>query len=169
MAAQAQAQWYAIRTRSRHEKLVDRQLREQGITSFLPLLQQTRRWSDRRKLVHFPLFPGYSFVRMAPGPEMRVQVLRVNGVVGFVGTLGQGTPIPEVQIESLRSIIAANVPFASHRFLQIGERVRIRGGALDGVEGILRSQNGDGSLVVSIAAIQRSISLRVDGYEIEPV
>ena len=108
-------------------------------------------------------------MHVAPGSEQRIQVLRVNGVVGFVGTLGRGTPIPHVQIESIRAVIAANIPFASHPFLQIGERVRIRGGALDGVEGILRSQNGDGSLVISIAAIQRSISLRVEGYEIEPI
>lgn len=161
--------WYAIRTRSRHEKLVDRQLKERGLISFLPLVPQARRWSDRRKLVHFPLFPGYSFVQIAAVPEQRIQVLKVNGVVGFVGGGGQGSPIPEVELESLRSLIAARAPFTTHPFVQIGQRVRIRGGALDGVQGILQSENGDGSLVVSIAAIQRSLALRVQGYEIEPV
>jgi transcription antitermination factor NusG len=55
--------WYACYTRARHEKRVDEQLAERGLETYLPLLARERQWSDRRKVVEFPLFPGYVFCR----------------------------------------------------------------------------------------------------------
>ena len=54
-----------------------------------------------------------------------------------------------------------------HPFLKIGQRVRIRGGALDGMEGILSSFQKDRYVVVSIDAIQRSLAVRIEGYDLE--
>ena len=161
--------WYAVRTRSRHEKTVERHLKERGITSFLPLATQVQRWSDRRKLVQFPLFAGYIFVRTEANPETRVQVLRVEGVVSFVGRNGQGSSIPDEQIEAVRTLITSNISFANHPFVKSGQRVRIRGGALDGMEGLFVSQNGDGSLVISIEPIEKSVAIRIEGYDVEPI
>ena len=161
--------WYAVQTRSRHEKLVARQLQEQGVITFLPLTEQLRQWSDRRKLVELPLFPGYAFVHLACGPEERLKVLRTEGVVGFVGANGQGVSIPEKQIEGIQAVLAGGVSFQSHPFLKVGQRVRIRGGSLDGTEGILTGHNGDRMLVVSVELIQRSVSIRLHGYNVEPV
>jgi hypothetical protein len=31
------------------------------------------------------------------------------------------------------------------------------------------SENGDRSLIISIEAIQRSMAVRIDGYDVEPV
>jgi len=160
--------WYALQTRSRHEKMVTRQLEERGIDTFLPLLTETRRWSDRKKLIQFPLFPGYTFVRLVYAPESRLQVLRTEGVVGFVGTHGQGNPIPQEQIESVQTILKSDVPFAAHPYLKIGQRVRIRGGSLEGTEGILVGKKNDGMLVISIDLIQRSLAIRLHGYDVEP-
>jgi len=80
-----------------------------------------------------------------------------------------GTPIAEGQIDAVRTLIGQQVPWTPHPFLQIGQRVRVRGGALDGVEGILLSRNDDNTLVVSIDAIQRSLAIRIEGYDVEPV
>src|SRR5919198_63927 len=77
--------WYAIQTRSRHEKFVDSQLRQQGIITFLPLASELRCWSDRRKLVQLPLFPGYLFVRVVASREARARILHTSGVVSMVG------------------------------------------------------------------------------------
>ena len=93
--------WYAVRTRSRHEKLVARQLESQGIESFLPIVAQTHKWSDRTKQVETPLFSGYAFLRMIHSSDERVRVLRTQGVVSFVGVQGTGTPIPDYQIEDI--------------------------------------------------------------------
>jgi transcription antitermination factor NusG len=161
--------WYAIQTRSRHEKMVVRQLQEQGVTTFLPITTQVRQWSDRRKLVDFPLFPGYAFVRMLYTPEQRLQVLRTEGVVNFVGTGGHGVAIPEKQIDDIQTILASKIPCESYPFLKIGQRVRIRGGALEGTEGILVGHDRERMLIVSIELIQRSVSIRLHGYDLEPI
>jgi transcription antitermination factor NusG len=94
-------------------------------------------------------------------------VLRTNGVINFVGARNVGTPVPQSEIESVRILLARGIAFQDHSFLNIGQRVRIRGSSLDGVEGILVSKNDDLSLVVSIQIIQRSLSVRVAGYRIE--
>jgi transcription antitermination factor NusG len=165
----AQMNWYAIQTRSRHEKMVAQQLQSQGIITFLPLSSEMREWSDRQKLVEFPLFPGYAFVRLVYGPEERLRVLRTEGVVNFVGTGGQGIAIPDKQIEHVQTLLANKVPFESYPFLKAGQRVRIRGGALNGTEGILVRQDADRMLVISVELIQRSLSIRLQGYEVEAV
>lgn len=168
-AAQNQASWYAVRTRSRHEKLVAKQLESQGIESFLPIVTQTRNWSDRRKQIELPLFSGYTFLRMIHSPEDRVRVLRTQGVVNFVGVHGTGTPIPDHQIENIKMLVASHLPYEERPYLSVGQRVRVRGGALDGVQGILVAENGDRSLVISVEPIQRSLYVRVSGYDVEAV
>ena len=165
---QAAMNWYAIRTRSRHEKVVEQQLQGQGIDVFYPVISQVHQWSDRRKLVECPLFAGYAFVHIAPLPEERVRVLRTQGVVQFVGERGRGTAIPVEQMEALRALVASNTPFSKHPFLKVGQRVRVRGGALDGVEGILVAQDGSRNLVISVDPIERSVCIRIQGYEVEP-
>ena len=85
-----QPEWYAIRTRSRHEKMVSQQLEQQGIETFLPLVKRTHKWSDRTKEVELPLFAGYNFVRVIQSSPERLRVLRAHGVAGFVGINGAG-------------------------------------------------------------------------------
>jgi transcription antitermination factor NusG len=162
-------QWFAIHTRSQHEKSVTAQLQDQGFTTFLPLVTQLHRWSDRRKLVRLPLFSCYTFLFMPFVPELWAKVLRVNGVLSFVGVRGQGVPIPEMQMESIRTILASNAPYTLCPYLKVGQRVRIRGGALDGIEGILVARNGDRTVVISVEPIQRSLAVRIGDYQVDPI
>ncbi|MGO8795193.1 MAG: transcription termination/antitermination protein NusG [Candidatus Sulfotelmatobacter sp.] len=161
--------WYSLQTRPRHEKIVVQRLQERGVTTFLPLVSEVHRWSDRKKTVQLPLFGCYVFAKFAPKREERLRVLRVEGVFGLVGSGGEGTPIPDEQIDAVRSLVLGELPWSTHPFLKIGQRVRIRSGALDGLEGILVSRNGDRTLVISVDAIQRSLAVKVEGYEVEPV
>ena len=75
-----QPNWYAIQTRSRHEKKVADEIQHKGIRSFLPLVTRLHRWSDRQKEVQLPLFPGYVFVHTAPSDKARISVLQTPGV-----------------------------------------------------------------------------------------
>jgi transcription antitermination factor NusG len=159
--------WYAVHTKARHEKRVAALFDEKHICTFLPLLHQIHRWSDRRCKVEVPMFSCYAFVHVVQAIDERLKILRTPGVLGFVGCERQGTPIPREQIESLRTAISQNIPCLPHPFVNAGMRVRIRGGSLDGVEGILERQGSDQSLVVSVELLQRSISIRVKGYDIE--
>jgi transcription antitermination factor NusG len=161
--------WYGLQTRPRHEKMVANRLEERGVTTFLPLVNEVHRWSDRKKTVQMPLFGCYVFARFMSSREERLRVLRVDGVFGLVGSRGEGSPIPDAQIEAVRNLIESDLPWSNHPFLKIGQRVRICSGAMNGVEGVLTSRNGDRTLVISVDAIQRSLALRVEGYEIEPV
>jgi transcription termination/antitermination protein NusG len=162
-------QWYAVHTRARHERVVAHRLRESGVNTFLPMVTEVHRWSDRRKSVELPLFGCYVFVKLAPTGDERLRVLRIDGVFKFVGARGLGTPIAESQIEAVRTLIGQQIPWSAHPFLQIGQRVRVRGGSLDGVEGIFLARNDDNTLVVSIDAIQRSLAVRIQGYDVEPL
>ena len=162
-------QWFAIQTRSRHEKKVADELLGRGIDVFLPMITKTRKWSDRTKKVDFPLFSGYAFVHIVPQPRTRVNVLSAPGVVRFIGPSAQGTPIPTCEIENLRTALVNDIALRPLPFVRIGQRVRIRSGALAGMEGILIGTRGQRQLVVSISTIQRSVSLAIEGYDVEPI
>ncbi len=159
--------WYAVQTRARHEKVVTQHLQERGVTAFLPLVSAVHHWSDRKKVVQLPLFSCYVFAKIIPTNVNRLRILGVNGVLRLVGAHGQGTPIPDDQIESVRILLEERSSWSPHPFLAVGQRVRIRSGALNGMEGILLSRNGDRTLVISVDAIQRSLAVRVEGYEVE--
>jgi transcription antitermination factor NusG len=168
-AAMGARLWYAVQTLARHEKKVTAQLEEKGVTTFLPLVTEVHRWSDRRKVVEVPLFSCYAFVHMGPSVEGRLLVVQTPGVIGFVGIHGVGTPIPDKEIEDIQTLLTHHAGCAPYPFLNVGKRVRIRGGCFDGVEGILVGKNSDRSLVVSIELIQRSVAVRFDGYDVEAI
>lgn len=159
--------WYALHTRPRHEKLIVQRLSDRGVETFLPLVTETHRWSDRKKTVQLPLFSCYVFAKFIPNRTERLNVLRVSGVLGLVGSSGEGSAIPDEQIDAVRTLVDSELPWTSHPFLKIGQRVRIRGGAMEGLEGILVSRSGSQTLVISIDAIQRSLAVRVEGYQVE--
>jgi len=162
-----ESNWYAIHTRPRNEKWVAGQLQEKDVCTFLPLLFKTHQWSDRKAKVEIPMFSCYAFVRIVQSTEERLKVLRTPGVIGFVGSERQGTPIPNEQIESLQIAIREKIPCVAHPFVRIGQRVRIRGGSLDGVQGILVREGGDQSVIVSVELLHRSVALRVKDYDLE--
>ena len=164
-------QWFAVHTRAKHERRVQRELESRiQLTTFLPLLTETHQWSDRRKLIEVPLFSSYLFIRAIYSPELRQSVLRSQSILGFVGIGGQGLPIPSVEIESVRQLISAMTPLCHYPFVKQGQRVRIRGGALDNVEGIVVMNEGR-KLIVSVDMISRSVAIQLEGcaYELEPV
>ena len=159
--------WFAVQTWPRYEKKTAAELQRKELEVFLPLLAAQHLWSDRRRMVQLPLFPTYVFVRIPETLDTRRAVLSTNGVTSFVGGCRTGVPIPECEIESVRTLLTRDVSFQVHPFLNVGQRVRVRGSSLDGVEGILLAKNDDLSLVVSIEIIQRSLSVRIVGYQVE--
>lgn len=164
-AQNCQPRWYVAHTRARHEKCVDAQLGRNAIERFLPLAESVRRWKDRRMQLKLPLFPGYVFVRIAWQERMRV--LRIPSVVRLVGFNGVPAILDDDEIERLRRALANGVYAEPHRYLTVGRRVRICTGPLAGCEGILRRWKGNLRVVLSVEAIQRSISVDVDASSLE--
>jgi transcription antitermination factor NusG len=161
--------WYALHTRSRHEKLVARQLTEKQFEVFLPLRREVHRWRDRYQEVELPLFAGYAFVRYSGAPDLRLRVLRTPGVVRIVGFGEEDAPVPAEQIETLQRILGAGARVQRHRYLRVGQRVRVISGALAGVEGVLVRVKDAQRLVIAIEPIRQAVCIELAGYEVYPL
>lgn len=161
--------WYAVWSRSRHEKMVASALTNVGVTTFLPLVTEMHHWSDRSKSVDVPLFPGYVFVQIPNSAEAQLQVRKTSGVVQFVGNQEGAVPIQDKEINDVRAVLEQRVSCSPYPFLQLGQRVRICGGALDGIEGVLIGRDSASKLVISIELIQRSLAVSVYNLDVEPV
>jgi len=162
------AQWFAVQTRYRFEKKVAVQLTHKNCEVYLPLLTEHHRWSDRQKVLTTPLFPGYAFVHIDQSRDARQTVLKTAGLIGFVNFGGIVAPVPAKQVEDLKLLLREKEHFSLHPFVRAGQRVRIRGGCLHGLEGVLLKHEKE-KLVISIEAIQRSLAIEIEGYELELV
>ena len=145
-----QPYWYAVQTRSRHEKVVRDQLAAKSITHLLPLWRKRSIWKDRVKLVDVPLFGGYLFVYFAL--QDRIPVLETVGVARLVAFNGRPVPIPDEQIAAVRTMMEHRLPCSPHPYLVEGMRVRIKCGLLAGAEGILIERKQRHRLVISLTS-----------------
>jgi transcription antitermination factor NusG len=159
--------WFAVRVRSKHERVAALHLRERGYEEFSPSYETERRWSDRTKIVEQFLFPGYVFSRF--NPNDRLPVLTVPGVVGLVGLGKTPSPIPDHEIENIRTMVRSGLLVQPWPFLAVGQQVVIERGPLAGVDGILQDIKGRFRLVVSIELLQRSVSAEVDRNWVRPI
>jgi len=160
------ASWYALRTRSRHEKLVNEQVAARGLEAFLPLVDRRRRWKDRWKIVSFPLFPGYCFARF-PHHD-RLAVLTAVGVIQVLGINGNAIPIPDQEIEAVRLLVTSTLPLDPHPYLREGMEVEVVRGPLAGVRGILVRKGNHARFVVAIHLIQQAASVELDAADVRP-
>lgn len=161
------SQWFAVWTRARQEKSAAAILHCHGIRHFLPLKTEIRRWSDRRQVVEIPLFSGYLFVCIDTARPSRLQVLKTPGIVSFVGNQTGPLPIPDQQIEDIRTVIKAGTPFSIQPMLRVGDRVRVIRGPLRDVEGTLVRTDSDSRLLISIEMVRQSIAVSVSQDDVE--
>lgn len=165
------ARWFALYTRGRHEKKVDVLLRQRGFDVYLPLVPRERQWHDRTKVVPFPLFPSYVFVRSTR--EMLGDALRTPGAVTVVRFNGRPVPIAEEEIQNIRRFTVAlaeseQEPEAG-RLLDEGEAVRIVGGPFQEVEGRVLELRGNGRVLVQVGieVIRQAMKIEVEEEVVE--
>jgi transcription termination/antitermination protein NusG len=163
---EAATAWYALEVRPKFEKKVEMLLKRKGIETFLPLIERIRHWSDRRKRILTPLFPGYEFIRLQLSTDLRRTILQTAGVRSLVGTSHAPSIVPASQVQVLQQLLHSRAECDMRSFLRVGQKVRICSGALAGIEGILVEGTAK-RLVISIDCIQRSLSVVIDGYDIE--
>ncbi len=161
--------WYAVYTRSNFEKRVAADLAAKHLENYLPLVEQLHQWKDRKKVVDVPVFPGYVFARFADSDKIRLQVLRTPGTVRILGQGDRIEPIPEVEIESIRRLLKANVPCFAHPFLREGAWVRVKRGALRDLEGILVRVKSKSRLVLSITLLSQAVATEIDISDVEVI
>ena len=162
--------WYAVHTRSRHEKKVEVELRGKGVEVFLPLYETLSRRRDRKKIIELPLFSGYLFVQIIPERNRILEVLKVKGVVRILGkTPTELFPVSENQIEAVRRMVESDRLISGHPYIREGSRVRVKAGPLLGVEGILIERRGRHRLIISVDMLQKSVSTEISVDEVEPI
>ena len=159
--------WYALRTKSRHEKLVRDQLDKQGIEPLLPTVKRLSQWKDRKKEIEVPLFSGYCFVRF--GQEGKLPVQKVSGVVEIVGSGSRPEPIPDEEIEAVKTLMSSVLPYDPHPYLHEGMAVEVVRGPLQGVHGMLLRKEKRHRLVLGIKLIQQAAAVEIDVNDVVPI
>lgn len=159
--------WFAVRVKSRSEKSVAAIAQYNGFEQFLPLYQSRRRWSDRVKLVEFPLFPGYVFCRI--GPASRLQLLTIPGVQQIVGAGKTPLPVDDAEIAALKLAAQSGLPAEPWPFLRAGQRVLLKEGPLAGLEGLLVEARKNYRLLLSVTLLNRAVAVEIERDWVTPV
>jgi transcription antitermination factor NusG len=159
--------WYSIRTLSNHERVAAILLRGKGYEPYLPLYRLLRRRARVLVESEFPLFPGYLFCRF--DVMKRLPILMTTGVISVVGFGKEPVAIPDDEIEAVKAVLHSGLPAEPCPYLREGQRVRVRHGSLDGVEGILVKKKNQFRMVISVTMLQRSISVEIDGDRLAAV
>jgi transcription termination/antitermination protein NusG len=162
-------EWYALYTRSRFEKKMLRELANRNIEVFLPMREVLSRWKDRKKKIWMPLFPGYIFVNHVDTPENRFRILNIPGAVRFVTLEGRAAPIPEEQIQYVRTFLESSIAVDPYPYMQVGTRVEVIAGPLKGIRGILVEKRGKFRFVIQVDLIRQAVSVEIDASDVRPI
>ena len=168
LSTESQSSWYAVTTRSRHEKVVAEQLWQKKIECFLPLRAVLSKWKDRRKKVQFPLFSGYLFVNVSM-TERRLDILKIPSLASIVGLNGHPLLIPTEQIDSVKRLVFSTLPYDPYPYISEGTRVEIVRGALKGLQGILLEKKSNCRFILSVNLIQQAVSCEVNCHDVEKI
>jgi transcription antitermination factor NusG len=164
--------WYAVHTKSRHEYKAHAGLMQKNLTSFLPEMEVWSKRKDRRKKITVPLFPGYLFVEADLDNEIKLSILKTFGVVRILGKKDntQPLPIPDEKISAIQRIIEKKVEMFSIQYPREGEAARIIDGPFKGIEGtVVKSDPEKELFVISIDLMQRSVAIKLEGFQISKI
>lgn len=141
--------WYACYTKPRAEKTSLARLERAGITCYLPLKTERRKWSDRLKVVKTPLFTSYIFVCIE---NHEFHKARLEGdLVGFITFEGRPVAIPDWQIETVKTLVTSGTELElAPSDIKAGERIQIVSGSLMGISGELVRHQGAHKVLVRL-------------------
>ena len=158
--------WHAVQVLTNHEKRVTQHLATRSVEHYLPTYTEKSKWTDRTVTLQRPLFPGYVFIRMAPGN--RLNVLTTPGVLHLLGKDRDGT-IPGTEIERIKTALAQGYGLKPHPKIAKGMRVRLKHGLFAGVEGEVTEIRGSCKVVMALSGVDQYFSLAASMDEIETV
>lgn len=159
--------WYAAYIKHQHEKAACGLLTGKGFEVFLPLYSAEHRWKDRTKVVSLPVFPCYLFVRT--DFERKLDILQTPGVFWLIESGGRPCEVPSSEIEAIRKITQSLEKVEPHPYLKCGDYVRVRQGALAGIEGVLIRVKNRYRIVVSVDLLQKAVAVEVDISSVERI
>ena len=159
--------WYVLHTRSRHESVVCDGLVKKSMEVFLPKIKVRSTRRDRKAMIRIPLFPGYLFIRTDLHPHSHIEVVKTAGVVRLIGSRQGPVPVPDETIESLKIMVASELPIGTGSRLQPGARVMVVQGPFAGVAGTFVRYRGRGRVLVHIEALGQYAGVDVNEDDIE--
>ncbi len=159
--------WCAVYTYPRHEKSVVEHFESKSLEAFLPTFVIESRWKDRRVRLQKPVFPGYVFTRI--NASQRNKVLSSPGVIRMLCFNGMPAPIEDAEIESVKLCLERGTVIGPCPLLGLGDRVRVKSGVLEGLEGHISRRKNDRMLVVPITLIHQSVAIEIDVQLLELV
>ena len=160
--------WYAVRVRSKFERVASLALSGKGYEEFLPLYRSGRPWSDRSKQLDLPLFPGYLFCRFDVEDRL-LPILTTPGVISIVSAGKIPISIPDREIEAIQIVIRSGLQSQPWPHLAVGSRVLMKKGPLAGIEGTTLDVNKLYRLIVSVPLLQRSVAVEIDRQWARPL
>ena len=167
MGAALDRKWYAVYTVPQHEKSALKQLDIREIESFLPTYETVRVWKNRQRMkLILPLFPTYLFVHI--NSRERAKVLQSPGVLQIVGNSREYVPLPDSEVEFLCSGFCRQ-RIEPYRDLVIGEKVRIKSGVMQGLQGTLVMKSNSMRFVLTLELINQHAAIQVDAEDLEPI
>jgi transcription antitermination factor NusG len=157
--------WWVVYTKSRQEKVFSKQLAVRAVPHYLPLIEKRRVNSARERVSDVPLFPGYVF--MFCSEKERAYSLTTNRVSKIldVGDPGQ----LRAELEQVHRLIVSGAPLTAEQRLSRGQMVRIRCGAMAGMEGEITQRHGKRCLVIWVSFIGMGVSIEIDDSDVEAV
>ncbi len=156
--------WFALVIHQFKREQCEQMLARLGYEFFSPCIGVTRQWSDRKKLLQVPLFPGYIFCRL--DPEKKLPVLRIPGVLSIVGSSRRFLEVDTKEIEAIRVAIASRLPIEPAVAIVPGQKVRVTHGPLCGLEGRLMRTNAQSRLLLSVSMLNRCVSVEVEANQL---
>jgi len=160
--------WHVICTMPQHEKKVASRLKRLGIDHYLPIQRRKRKWSDRIKMIDFPLFPGYVFVKINWQTD-HLAVVTVPGVRGFIRQDDSASTVNDDEVRNLQLIVnsAHELKSGSDDKFPKGQTVKILFGAFKGVEGVVVKTKNKHRLYVRMKLLGRMVSTEIDAVDVE--
>lgn len=150
----SEAKWYALHTFSGYENVAKDNLTT-VVTKFglqdrifdiiIPMETVVEEKNGKKKLVERKSMPCYIFVKMIYGDDLWHWVVNTRGITGFVGPNGRALALTEEEVRKnkLEKIkVEAN--------LQVGDKVEVIDGPLEGTIGIVQSVNAETSVATVI-------------------
>jgi transcription termination factor NusG len=156
-AEPAGGEWYACHTRPRREKKFAALMAAEGLEHYLPLIASVRRYPSGTKRFTKPLFPGYVFARVPASSKARIyqqeliaRAIPVDDEARFLG-----------QLEDVRRIVASGAELSVVPLLTRGRSVRVVGGPLHGLSGLVDDSSDPLGIVISVDVLRQGLLLRV--------
>jgi len=132
---------------------------------FLPTIGKWSHWKDRKKKIDWPLFPGYCFARFVA--DERIDILKIDGVVQIISNNGTLSSIPDVEIDSIRTLVESELAYDPVPFIKEGDMVKVTHGPLQGVVGRLVRKGAHARLLLSVDLIGQAVSVEVDASDVK--